>query len=339
MNEPTITPSPLEAFLKQSGRVASLEELQALVSQFESVLNKHGIAIRAGSQLERACLAVRKVYAKHQHPNLRTGHDDSRILFSDVLGIWSLFKMVVQFQHHPTFSQLAPHLELLNKGTVVQNTRLLISDEASNKIFELLFALVLLSVGTHLVLDHPLRAKGDNPDILVTIDGKRWGFALKTVLSPLPKSFFRNLRKGVRQIQVSEAEIGCVVVNFRNLIDHGLFMPLLNPNEHAAGAVPDFGAYEDVQTVTNLIARQVKSKEDEVRREIGEKNISRLFAGKKAIPGFAAFFQTRAIKITFAGTVPTDICSLGLAWFGDLKAHTPTFEKINLALHQRIISA
>ena len=93
--------------------------------------------------------------------------------------------------------------------------------------------------------------------------------------------------------------------------------------------------YEDPMFILRLIRMHVKAKEDEVRQEIGEENLDRLFTGKKAIPGFSAFFQTCASKVTFAGPVASDITSLGLAYFGDLQAYVPTFEKINLALQQR----
>jgi hypothetical protein len=260
-NQPTFTPSPLAGFLKQSGRVASLEELQALVDDFKNVLNRFGVEIMAGSNLEAACLSVVEVFAKHKQPRLRSGQDDFRKLFGDVLGIWSLLKLTVQFQDHPTFQSFVPHLALLNKGTVVQNKRLNVSDEASNKIFELLFALVLLSVGNELALDHPSLAQGDNPDVLITIDNKRWGFALKTPYSRSAKTFFDNLRKGVDQIKNSKAEIGCVVVNFRNLIDHELFLPILNPEEFAIGAEADFGGYIDPMVIRNIIGGHVKARE------------------------------------------------------------------------------
>lgn len=336
MNQPIPTPSPLATFLGKTGRVASLSELSNLVDDFESVLKVHGHKIKMGSQLERACLAVSEVLLKNQRPDFRTGDEDFRGLFCDVLGIWSLLKLTVRLQKHPTFPQFVPHLELLNKGTVVQNTRLRVSEEASNKIFELLFALVLLDVGTDILLDHPSLAKGDNPDILATIDGRRWGFALKTLYSQSPLTFFNNLQKGVQQIEDSEAEIGCVVVNFRNLIDHDLFLPIMNPEQYAAGAEPDFGVYDDPEVIRNIIAWHVKAKEDEIKKEIGDENVQRLFSGMKAIPGFAAFYQTRASKFTLAGSVPSDICSLGLANFADLQAYVPTFEKINWALHQRV---
>jgi hypothetical protein len=228
---------------------------------------------------------------------------------------------------------------------VVQNSRLLVSNETSNKIFELLFALVLVDVGSDLVLDHPFLAKGDNPDILVTIDSKRWGFAFKTVYSQSPKTFFDNLKKGAQQIRASEAELGCVVVNFRNLIRHERFIPVLNAEEHAAGAEPEFGLYQDPMVLRDMIGAEVSAKEKAVRDEIGEEHFLRAFDQTKTLPGFAAFFQTCALKHTFGGPIPSDICSLGLAHqCGSVEVQKAwqdnilVFEKINLALHQRSAS-
>ena len=332
-----LSQNDLAAYLAQRGQVVSYEELQVLVEKFERILKRHGVAIQPGSDLEAACLSVVEVLAKNRQPELRNDREDVRTVLTEVLGIWSLLTKIVRLQSHPLFGKFVPHLELLNKGAVVQNKQLRTSDEASNKIFELLFALVLLDVGSDLVLDHPSLAEGDNPDILVTIDGLRWGFACKTVYGQPEKTFFDNLKKGVAQIECSDASVGCVVVNFRNLLDHDAYWPVMNPVEHRNGAVPVFGAYYDPLVIGSLLNDQVTRKRDQVREQIGEENVLNIFAGKKSIPGFLAFCQTRASKVTPAGPVSTAISALVLANFANVQRHLPVFKKINLALHERVL--
>lgn len=152
---------------------------------FEHALNRFGVAIQNGSELEGACCSILEVLGKNQNPSVRAPDEDIREVFTDVLGIWTFLKKVVRHQDHVCFPQFVPHLNLLNKGTVVQNKRVRACQDATNKIFELLLALILLDISTDVALDHPDLAKGDNPDVLATIDDMRWGFACKIIYGQL----------------------------------------------------------------------------------------------------------------------------------------------------------
>jgi hypothetical protein len=191
--------------LGQTGQVASYAEVEQLVFAFEAVLDRFGIPIQSGSEREGACCSVLEVLSKNQNTHIRDPQEDIRHVFTEVLGIWSFLKKIVRLEGHACFSQFVPHLALLNKGTVVQNKRATVCQEATNKIFELLFALVLLDVSDEVILDHPSSAKGDNPDVLATIEGQCWGFACKTIYGASGKTFYDNLKKGVEQIEAASA--------------------------------------------------------------------------------------------------------------------------------------
>ncbi len=328
------------ANLSKTGQVASFDELQKLVFDFESVLKRFDVTIQSGSELESACCSVLEVLGKHQSKTIRDPKEDIREVFTEVLGIWAFLKKVVRLQDHVCFPQFVPHLNLLNKGTVVQNCAIPIwpNQEANNKIFELLFALALLDLTNQVVLDHPDRAKGDNPDVLATIDGVCWGFACKTIYGPSGKTLFDNLKKGVEQIEAaSKVEIGIVVVNLRNAINHDECWPILNDAEYRAGAEPIFRAYAQPEVdVPNLILRAVEQKRMDMFNEIELPNVINFFAGKKALPAFLAFCQTCTSKATAVGAVPVTILTLIVESFGDVQAHQAVFEKINLALHEKL---
>lgn len=324
--------------LGQTGQVASFVELQQLVFDFESVLKKFGVSIQSGSELEGACCSVLEILGKNQNDAVRDPNEDIREVFTEVLGIWAFLKRVVRLQNHGCFPQFVPHLNLLNKGTVVQNKRIRACQEATNKIFELLFALVLLDVSTDVVLDHPDLAKGDNPDVLATIDGVCWGFACKTIYGASGKTLFDNLKKGVEQIEAAtKAAIGIVVVNLRNTISHEECWPILNDADYRAGAEPIFGAYSHPEDVIGpLIWEAVAQKRNDVVAEIELPNVTNLFAGKKALPAFLAFCQTCTGKASAVGPIPTTILTLSVGTFGDVQAHQAVFERINFALHERL---
>lgn len=323
--------------LGQAGQASSIEELEQLVFAFEAVLKRFGISIQSGSELEGACCSVLEVLGKNQNTQIRDTQEDIRHVFTEVLGLWSFLKKIVRLEDHACFSQFVPHLALLNKGTVVQNRRGTVCQEATNKIFELLFALVLLDVSDEVILDHPDLAKGDNPDVLATIDGQCWGFACKTIYGASGKTFYDNLKKGVEQIEAApKAQVGIVVMNLRNTIRHEECWPILNKVEFHNGAEPIFAAYERPEEfVASHISEAVTQKRNQVVADIGLLKAMNLFAGKKALPAFLAFCQTCTGKVTALGPIPMSITMLCVGEFGDVQAHQRVFDKINLALHER----
>ncbi|MDE3242151.1 MAG: hypothetical protein KGO52_05465 [Nitrospirota bacterium] len=323
--------------LGQTGQVASHAELERLVYAFEAVLKRFGIPIQSGSELEGACCSVLEVMVKNQNAHVRNPQEDIRHVFTEVLGIWSFLKKIVRLESHACFPQFVPHLALLNKGAVVQNKRATVCQEATNKIFELLFALVLLDVSEEVVLDHPDLAKGDNPDVLATIDGQCWGFACKTIYGASGKTFYDNLKKGVEQIEAApKAQIGVVVMNLRNTISHEACWPILNEADYRKGAEPIFSAYSRPEAfVASHILDAVRQKYNQVVDEIGLSNVMNLFAGKKALPAFVAFCQTCTGKVGALGPIPMSVATLNIGAFGDVSAHQGVIDKINSALHER----
>ncbi|HWF59918.1 MAG TPA: hypothetical protein VN666_06375 [Nitrospira sp.] len=311
-------------------------ELERLIYAFEAILERFGIQIQPGSELEKACCSVLEAMGKSQNANICDPREDIRHGFTEVLGIWFFLKRIVRLEDHAGFPQFVPHLALLNKGTVVQNKRAPLCQEATNKIFELLFALVSLDVSEEVILDHPSSAKGDNPDVLATIGGQCWGFACKTIYGSSGKTFYDNLEKGVEQIEAApNAQVGTVVMNFRNIISHDECWSIMNEIEYRNGAEPIFSAYErPAEFIASHITEIVKQKRDQVVAEIGLPNVVNLFFGKKAIPAFLAVCLTRTGKVSALGPVPISITMLCVGEFGDVQAYKRVIEKINSALHE-----
>ena len=322
--------------LGQTGQVSTYLELEQLVYKFEEVLKRRGIPIQPGSELEKACCSVLEVMGKNLNGHIHDLQEDVRGIFTEVLGIWLFLKKIVRLEGHRCFSQFVPHLNLLNKGTVVQNKRAQLCEEATNKVFELLVALVLLDAGDEVFLDHPSLAEGDNPDVLATIDGRCWGFACKTIYGSSGKTFYDNLKKGVEQIEAApKAQLGIVVMNFRNIINHSECWPILNEAEYRGGAEPIFAAYEwPAEFVTSHVLEVVRNKRDQVVEEIGLANVVNLFTGKKALPAFLAFCLTCTGKVSALGPIPISITMLSVGEFGDIEPYKGAIEKINNALHE-----
>jgi hypothetical protein len=316
------------------GQHSTLDNLDKLVDEFELALQQHGLRIESGSDLETACISITDLAARHRNSQLWNPCQDTRQLYIYTLGIWTFLAKIVRLHNKFGFTQFLPHLNLLNQGTVVQNKPLQACEEETNKMFELLFALVLSDIGNDVVLEHPYKSKGDNPDILVTLKGQRWGFACKTIYGTSGKTFFDNLKKGVEQINNSKAEVGCVVISFRNLIEHDRIWPI----KPCPDGTLQFGSVkkDDHDLIPLYLNDLVTSKQDSLAKEIGVQEVLTIFSGGKAIPGFLAYCQSAAGLANSAGIViPSSILKLILAPFRDLQRYEPIFSEMNEALHER----
>jgi hypothetical protein len=97
----------------------------------------------------------------------------------------------------------------------------------ADKVIELYWGCLCLLAGFKVKLDDPIASSGGkNPDVLATAsDGTVWGFAIKTMSEAnrrdnYPKNLRDLIKKGLTQIENSEAHKGFVVVNIKNVLIH-----------------------------------------------------------------------------------------------------------------------
>jgi hypothetical protein len=166
-------------------------------------------------------------------------------------------------------------------------------------MFELLIALASMAIGVKVRLDDPDASKGDNPDVIATIDGVRWGFACKVLNTggperkPNPKTLFDNVEKGVRQIEAApDAEVGLVLIGLKNVIQHDKVWPILNPVDAANGAEPIFGAVVFQEQVIDYLRGLATTLVDDMEKSIGRDELLAIFKCRKARPGVAFYIQT-----------------------------------------------
>ena len=112
--------------LRKTEQAASFEELQELVFEFENVLKERGVPIKPGSDLEAACLSAISILGKQRREIAQDPREDIRKVMTNVLGVWIFLQKIVRLKDSPDFSQLVPHLHVLNEGTVGQNTPVLV---------------------------------------------------------------------------------------------------------------------------------------------------------------------------------------------------------------------
>ncbi len=293
----------------------SFFDAQKLVDQFEQVLNNNGIEITPGSELERLCLNITDLVEKHLNPRLREENHDHRPYFRECLGLNDLITKIVKSSSHPNFQSLLPYLKKLNDNNPIQNTQTSVLNQYNNKLFELYISTLCLNMnGANLSIDDPDHSVGDNPDILVKIDGKVWGFACKTLHSRQPMTIFENIEKAVSQIECSNADIGIPIINIKNIIDHDTYWPDLTEN---GASEKYFGAFIDVSVPLKMLQDFCAEIHKDVVDHVGHKNIQYTFDGKKSFP-LALLYCSSATSVAINNQPhPTRLNCFNLLAFGD----------------------
>lgn len=258
----------------------------------EALMRRHGLTIRAGSMLERATLSIFDMVDRYHDLSPDRAFEDIRQPFRELVGLTELAALILGASSHPSFPALLKHLHLLNAGSAIQNTRSMSTDQATNKVFELFCATLAMRCGIDVLLDDPESSEGDNPDVLFTIDDRRWGVACKVLHSPHPQTFVDRLSEGIAQIERSEASIGIVVVNLKNLIHHDEYWPIQNADEWKAGAEPRFGCFVDPAAPFNQLLKEAQLVGVRMKEHIDRPTLEGLFLGKKAIPGYLLWSHT-----------------------------------------------
>jgi hypothetical protein len=314
--------------------IIGFERVKGETEEFEHVLNRFKIQIAPGAPLEKMCFSLLDLVSGKY--TIGDTMEDLRIAYRPALGLHDLIRRVVRMQHHPDFAALVDHLRLLNTGTVVQNA-VAPTDQVAAKIFELLVGLLCLETGTDTRLDGPVHSYGDNPDILTLQDRRLWGFACKVLSGRSPKTMFDRLKEGIEQIAHSPAEVGCVIINLKNQIDHDKLWPMLNANEYATGKeTPTYGAWGNLRDAVKVLHKQAAECHRNFIIENGPTNVRNLLIGKKSIPGALLYLQSACQVQLVEGPGMTVLRYFYLMDEEVSAADAATFNRLNDALHHHV---
>ena len=232
--------------------------------------------------------------------------------------MYTFTKKAVKLRDHPDFDQLGPHLKTMLGGDGLNYSQWSsVVDQVTPKTFELLIALSAMNIGTDVTVDDPRSSTGNNPDVIATIDGVRWGFACKLLNTfddtsrPKPKTVFDNIAKGVKQIDAAaDVEHGLVIVNAKNAIPHNKFWPIGNPNGVAQGDPAEYGALQNIGSAVQTLRGIATELFDQMEAEVGWQEVLKIFENSKARPGAAFFLQTALGVIRNGQVLPTRLLFL-----------------------------
>jgi hypothetical protein len=232
----------------------------------------------------------------------------------------------VSTQGHPDFGELTEHFKLLVDGRITLNEACTDPTSGTARLFELLVALAVLRIGTDVEADDPIHSsQGTNPDVLANIGVNRWGFACKLLYSLTGKALHRAVKKGVDQIEKSNAVTGVVIVSLNNLLDYSSIL----------GDVANGGlGWPTIQEPLDLMKKLVDEKKAQLGREVQANKLDALFRGKKAQPVIVLY--THAVTLVMSAVGPHPLPALlrflsGIP-LGDSSTAAATLENLNRSL-------
>lgn len=236
---------------------------------------------------------------------------DIRLPLKHLIGLNELAGLILSAKDHPDFSALVPHLRYLAKGVSIQNMPSSPTDQATHHVFELFAGILGLHCGTGLALDDDV-AQGTNPDALITIGGRRWGIACKTLHGSNPEGFITHLEKAIDQIQKSPAEVGVVLFSIKNLLDQERYWSITNTSDVLAGALPEFSAFLDPQRPFAMLVDDANGIGNSLKEYLPAGYLEKAFERKKALPGFLVWAHV-ATAVVFDG-LPVPTSARVMAW-------------------------
>lgn len=283
----------------------------------EQLLQEHGVVIGSGSAFEAHVLNVLHLVAAKRNRGSAAVPDDQRDIYRTLIGVYELASLLLAVRRSPGFAALVPHLHLLNEGAALQNKPSAGSDQATNKIFELYMGAAAIQCGTDPALDDPEHSNGRNPDVLFTAGGKRWGIACKVLHGRHPQGFVDNLTKGLDQIDASEAEVGVVAFNLKNVLAHDEVWPLA-PLERLEGAPLTTGTWVNPEAPFTILIAQMERLAADLASYLPEGHLGALFAGRKSVPAFLLWGASPSGVIIQGKPTPTSVRAMVVKTIGEI---------------------
>ena len=299
--------------------IIPFSDLEPLIDNFKNALAKVGVTVLPGTILDHLC----ELTLRLARGTLTPAEQLSCETLESIAGLVTFAKKVVRVLSHKDFAELTDHLKLLESGKIKLNAPDTSPNEEGPKLFELLIALSVFSIGSNVKLDDPSGgSRGTNPDVLADIDGQLWGVACKLLYGPHGQTLKRAAAKGIEQIEKCAATTGVVVISINNLLDHAAIR-----GDVTLG-------WPSLADPLKLMVDMVERKKTQLQNEVSPGDLNSLFVGKKAQPVIILYAHSMALVRSAVNgrPIPALIRFLSGIPFGDLSASVVTLNRLNLSL-------
>lgn len=241
-----------------------------IVDKFETLMSTNSVSIPRHRETGSDMLPIRYLLQRIREGFSGTA-DEVRSEFTAAVAVHDLAAKVVEVSNHSDFACLIPHLRMLNDGAI-HLTEEPPTGDVYNKLIELYWSSLCMSVGRRVELDHPVHSTGKNPDVITlnSAGGAAHAYAFKTVRSLHTQNVYEHIEKGIAQIEQSPAPEGIVALH-------------LTPRIAKADFWPTGRYYLDWRSVAWNIVSELRETVSAVVRDNGQATIDELFQGKKAV--------------------------------------------------------
>jgi len=200
--------------------------------RFLALLSRVGAHPPHGTSLEDELLSLTQLIEVMKAPGLVASRADAIEVLRSAAGLHDLAAKVLSVEPLPEFATFVPHLALIGNSkavaaSIAQNVGSGYADDTARKFAELYVGCLAAHVGTEVTLDSPTNAKGDNPDVMFTLEPSgapkhRWAIAIKTISSRQGQTIFDRIAEGAAQIDHPRcaADRGLVLINAKSALDH-----------------------------------------------------------------------------------------------------------------------
>lgn len=258
------------------------EDANCIGDRFLNLLNNLGIQPPSGSSFEDELLSLTQLIEVSRNPNLAQGPNQDKVLRL-AAGVHDFAAKVLTVVSLPEFNTFKPHLRLIAESKLAtasfaQNMESAYNDDTARKMAELYIGCLAAHVGTQVQLDHPTNAKGDNPDVIFTVEEEgvkktpeRWALAIKTISSKKGQTIFERIKEGAAQINHPKcaAGRGMVVINTKNALNHSALWET---------------TFSDLQSATNALGDQLDALAESANSEREQSEWDDIFSQKVARP-------------------------------------------------------
>ena len=274
----------------------------AVVDEFHALLSTHKINPPARSKVESDLFSMAELLEIWRNPQGRIAEP---CLIRAAAGAHDLASKILCARGLPEFPTVLPHLKLMAEAPDFSRIILMDKgdgrDDLSRKYAELYLACLAIHCGTCLTLDHPVRSKGDNPDVMMQFEGKTWALAVKSISSTQGQSVYTNIAGAAKQIERSSAAAGLVVINAKNVIPHDSIW------------AKDYGNLNEAVADLNAVEREISRNASANRPEQEWRDV---FQSKATVAPVLFILQSVARISLGQGLVPTPIKVMACDHFG-----------------------
>lgn len=205
--------------------IESYENVVRCIDELILFLERSDIFSNYKSHLENDYLIAHEFYEAYKKNPLVEQDENGR---AALVGLFELYKWVWSVKDCKEFNKLNKHLKLLIQASPRINSVMPMinpvtqkQDDKTNKFIEAIVGMYAVKIGNNIDLDDPEKSSGgNNPDVLLDYNKKRIAIACKTLTSKSTKTILDNLRVAANQIERANCDIGYILINAMNILEH-----------------------------------------------------------------------------------------------------------------------